>query len=395
MYVAALQNSGRRHARSSTLAACFALLIASSRATATDVSWTWDGSYDPGFSSTHPGGDASCYYDAASQVLVVGYGTRSGISGYESYFRPLPYAFRDFACTIEYTVAINGYWVDPALSDSPVPHDLGCPDAIIRGHVYNGPAGRLTVLQAFDHSCSQVIDQLLSTADPQAGARYRLTLRRAGTNVSGELEKLVSGNWSLVGTKGPYSLPTLDEPFSYLHFAQAEIGSFGRLLVHSIQVTGTTDDPVCDLCNAANGCSYTCLNVDNYSQSQNPVTPGKTVDVSFDYELSGTDGHIIYAGLVVGDLCLPFYNGTPGQAGTSGSANLSFPAPEVGLYDIQVAVAHVYTAEEFCQAVANGQADVLTLGNLSVVPCADLDGDGQVTLSDLSILLISFGLQCN
>ncbi len=385
-----------RYAIRAPLAAALALLVVGTPATATDVSWTWDGSYDPGFSSTHSGGDAACYYDAVNQRLVVGYGTRSGISAYESYFRPLPYAFQDFQCTVEYTVDIAGYWIDPALSDSPVPHDAGCADANVRANVYNGPAGHLTYLQAFDYSCTGLlVDQFLSTADPQAGARYRLKLQRTGTDVSGNLEKLVGGNWSQVGAKGPYSLPTLDEPLSYLHFAQAYIGTFGRIYVHSINVVGTTNDPVCDLCNAANGCSYTCLNVDGYSQSQNPVTPGKTVDVSFNYDLTGTDGHIIYMGLIVGDLCLPFYNGTPGQAGASGTANLSFPAPEVGQYDVQVAVAHVYTAEEFCQAVANGQADVLTLGNLSVVPCADLDGDGHVTLNDLSILLISFGLQCN
>lgn len=156
------------------------------------------------------------------------------------------------------------------------------------------------------------------------------------------------------------------------------------------------EGPPCDLCNSANGCDYTCLNWENVDVSPSVATAAGNATVSLDYEISGTDGHIIYVGLVVDGQCLPFYSGIPGAAGSSGFAELSFQAPATpGGYDIKIAVAHVYNELEFCDAVADGSADMAVIDALCVTVPEDLDLDGSVGLSDLALLLARYGWSCN
>jgi len=159
----------------------------------------------------------------------------------------------------------------------------------------------------------------------------------------------------------------------------------------------TTFDP-CDLC-SPNGCDYTCLNVDNESIEPNPVPVGLEVTVGFDWELSGTPGHIMFLGVALDNnhegTC---YSGAPGESGASGQCELNFivDPPTPGTYEVYVAVAHVYNEGEFIQAIADGEADILSIGTLIVCPDCngngvcdeeepDFDGDGLIDECDPDI----------
>jgi hypothetical protein len=137
------------------------------------------------------------------------------------------------------------------------------------------------------------------------------------------------------------------------------------------------------------------LNVDNVVIEPHPVRPQQTAFVSLDYEISGTPGDTIYVGIVAGDTCTAFYSGIPGSEGDSGHAALDLEAPCLpGVYDVRVAVAHVNSEQEFCQAVGDGTADTMSIGELRVESCADLNGDGIVNQADLGILLANWGREC-
>ena len=152
--------------------------------------------------------------------------------------------------------------------------------------------------------------------------------------------------------------------------------------------------PDCDLC-VGDNCQHTCLNWDDVSITPDVAYSDEAVTVSLDYEISGTDGDSITVGLVLGTQCQPFYIGTPGQSGATGSATVAFTAPwEPGAYDVKIAVAHVGSESEFCDAVWGGSADVAVIGQLCVTRQEDLNRDGCVNLADLAQLLSRYGWCC-
>lgn len=124
----------------------------------------------------------------------------------------------------------------------------------------------------------------------------------------------------------------------------------------------------CDLCNAANGCEYTCLNIDDEAISPKTLRAGGLVQVTLDYELTGSPGHVLYTGIALNSAYAgTFYHGVPGQSGRSGSGRVAFTAPSTpGTYSVYVTVAHVRSESEMAQAVAAGQADRKRIGSLMV-----------------------------
>ncbi len=152
--------------------------------------------------------------------------------------------------------------------------------------------------------------------------------------------------------------------------------------------------PDCDLC-VGDNCQHTCLNWDDVSITPDVAYSEEAVTVSLGYEISGTDGDSICVGLVLGTQCQPFYIGTPGQLGATGSAAVAFTAPwEPGAYDVKIAVAHVSSESEFCDAVWGGSADVAVIDQLCVTRQEDLNRDGCVNLADLAQLLSRYGWCC-
>ncbi|MFO0839036.1 MAG: hypothetical protein U1D55_10970 [Phycisphaerae bacterium] len=222
---------------------------------AVTVSWSWDGLTDPGFIEHDP--DATTFYDAANHVMKMGYGARAGVpacpSGTTLVSKQLPFAFADATLVVEYSLSPLGYFIDPTLANSDAWDPLTPAVSRVGAHVYDGPAGTLTYLYGYCDGSQILHDQFMSTSDPQATVRYRLTTSRIGADISGKLEKLQGSSWIVLGTKGPFSVPCLNEPLDVIRFdTAASNGTYGQAAIYSISVTGTLA-PTCPADSDHNG----------------------------------------------------------------------------------------------------------------------------------------------
>ncbi len=209
--------------------------------------WEWDGTTDPGFVKSHSA-DPS-HYDASEQVLKVAYGERDGIDGLPDefttmYYKELPYVLTDCQYVIDFTVkdplgnGVPGYFVDPVFAADLTPIIPEYTSCTLGAHVYAGPAPDRIELQATKSGgLLPEPDRYLALDHPQVDARYRLTVERIGTEVSGMLELVDNGGWVVLGNAGPFDVPILDCDFQFLRFDQINYGDYGELWVHSMSVT--------------------------------------------------------------------------------------------------------------------------------------------------------------
>jgi hypothetical protein len=220
--------------------------------------WEWHGSDgDPGFVSSYPTGDPSCYWDASNEVLRVAYGVRSGIPqqgdlettyGLNLSAIDPSYMWTDFEVVFEFDVTIRGYNIALEFGDglTPVLNTLS-DDSLIRNRLYNGPAGTFNYIEVFAAPNGRTIDQIFASDHPQQGVRYRTTLKRSGLAAGGDpiLEIIVDrwdaglSTWVRVDSIGPMNEPLLDAPFSCVRFGQITYGGYGEFWVDHIRVTGT------------------------------------------------------------------------------------------------------------------------------------------------------------
>jgi len=156
------------------------------------------------------------------------------------------------------------------------------------------------------------------------------------------------------------------------------IGGRDNITYHS-SIETNTGGPECEILRIDPNCDiYTCLNATNEQINPSSAQRNQPVSVTLAYEIHATDGHIVFAGIAIGNSYHgTLYTGVPGQAGVTGSNSVGFNAPmSLGTFDLRVVIAHVSSESEMIQTVANGEADGLSIGALIVVAgCEFLGGD--------------------
>ena len=346
------------------------LSIASTVLVVSSVSadWSWDGTTDPNF--IVEGVVENAYYLSDQDVYVV---------EFPAVDNPQVAAHRivgdyagDFSVTVRFLYVSSGYDLAIYITEGSFDYSdpPGCAADWVSAKFHDGWHNALGAGSKND-SGSDEYDVLFG--HPQAGNWYEVELGRTG-NMMYAYFYVVDGGVPALLAEEEWTSYNPDSALTDLYLVGSGDDLWGDGEAHFTTIDVTGEEP-CDIC-VGTDCDYTCLNVDNVNVSPTEATPGETITVDLDYFVSGTDGHIIYVGIALGDECVgQIYGGVPGQNGASGYGEVTFEAPAAaGCDPISVAVAHVYDYAELCAAIADGSADTLRIGMLTVEFSEDFPG---------------------